>query len=70
MTRRGLEIRVGIVVVIAVVVLVLGVMWLQRFQLVENRYGIYVRFSEVGGWALSKLTCKISKPTCCESKTC
>ena len=49
MTRRGLEIRVGIVVVIAVVVLVLGVMWLQRFQLVENRYGIYVRFSEVGG---------------------
>ena len=49
MTRRGLEIRVGIVVVAAAVILVLGVMWFQRFQLVEQRYGFFVRFVEVGG---------------------
>jgi phospholipid/cholesterol/gamma-HCH transport system substrate-binding protein len=37
------------VVVVAAVILVLGVMWFQRFQLVEDRYGFFVRFSEVGG---------------------
>jgi phospholipid/cholesterol/gamma-HCH transport system substrate-binding protein len=49
MTRRGLEIRVGIVVIIASVILVLGVMWFQKFRLVEKRYNFYARFSEVGG---------------------
>jgi len=49
MTRRGLEIRVGIVVVLASVVLVLGVMWFQKFKLVEKRYDFFARFSEVGG---------------------
>lgn len=49
MTRRGLEIRVGIVVVLASIILVLGVMWFQKFKLVEQRYHFYARFSEVGG---------------------
>jgi phospholipid/cholesterol/gamma-HCH transport system substrate-binding protein len=49
MTRRGLEIRVGIVVVLASIILVLGVMWFQKFKLVERRYHFYARFSEVGG---------------------
>jgi phospholipid/cholesterol/gamma-HCH transport system substrate-binding protein len=49
MTRRGLEIRVGIVVVVAALILVLGVMWFQRFHLVENRYRFFARFGEVGG---------------------
>jgi phospholipid/cholesterol/gamma-HCH transport system substrate-binding protein len=49
MTRRGLEIRVGLVVVIASVILVLGVMWFQKFKLIEKRYQFYVRFDEVGG---------------------
>jgi phospholipid/cholesterol/gamma-HCH transport system substrate-binding protein len=49
MTRRGLEIRVGIVVIIASVILVLGVMWFQKFKLIEERYHFYARFSEVGG---------------------
>jgi phospholipid/cholesterol/gamma-HCH transport system substrate-binding protein len=49
MTRRGLEIRVGIVVVLASVILVFGIMWFQKFKLVEKRYHFYVRFGEVGG---------------------
>jgi len=49
MTRRGLEIRVGIVVVLASIILVVGVMWFQKFKLVERRYHFYTRFSEVGG---------------------
>jgi len=49
MTRRGLEIRVGIVVVLASVILVLGVMWFQKFKLVEKRYNFFARFPEVGG---------------------
>jgi phospholipid/cholesterol/gamma-HCH transport system substrate-binding protein len=49
MTRRGLEIRVGIVVVLASVILVVGIMWFQKFKLVEKRYHFFVRFAEVGG---------------------
>lgn len=49
MTRRGLEIRVGIVVVLASVILVVGIMWFQKFKLVEKRYSFFVRFGEVGG---------------------
>jgi phospholipid/cholesterol/gamma-HCH transport system substrate-binding protein len=46
---RGLEIRVGAVVVVAVVIAVVGTMWFQKFQLAEKRYSFYVRFPEVGG---------------------
>lgn len=49
MTRRGLEIRVGIVVVLASVILVIGIMWFQKFKLVEKRYHVFARFGEVGG---------------------
>ena len=49
MTRRSLEIRVGFVVVIASVILVTGVMWFQKFKLVEKRYSFFVRFEQVGG---------------------
>lgn len=49
MTTRGLEIRVGAVVLLAAIVLVVGTMWFQRFQIAEKRYGFFVRFSEVGG---------------------
>jgi phospholipid/cholesterol/gamma-HCH transport system substrate-binding protein len=49
MTRRALEIRVGIVVVLASLTLVLGVMWFQKFKLVEKRYEFYAKFGEVGG---------------------
>ncbi len=49
MTSRGLEIRVGAVVVIAGVILVVGTMWFQKFQLVEKRYSFYTVFNEVGG---------------------
>ncbi len=55
MTRRGLEIRVGLVVVIASVILVLGVMWFQKFKLVEKHYQFYVRFDEVGGLQVDDL---------------
>lgn len=36
-------------VVIAGVILVTGVMWFQKFKLVEKRYGFFVRFEQVGG---------------------
>jgi phospholipid/cholesterol/gamma-HCH transport system substrate-binding protein len=49
LTRRTLEIRVGITVLIASTILIVGIMWFQKFKLVEKRYSIYVSFPEVGG---------------------
>jgi phospholipid/cholesterol/gamma-HCH transport system substrate-binding protein len=49
MSGRGLEIRVGAVVLFAGVVLVVGTMWFQRFAVAEKRYSFYARFTDVGG---------------------
>jgi phospholipid/cholesterol/gamma-HCH transport system substrate-binding protein len=49
MSGRGLEIRVGAVVVLAALAAVIGTMWFQKFQLAEKRYSFYARFNEVGG---------------------
>ena len=49
MTGRGLEIRVGAVVILASLIAVIGTMWFQKFQLAEKRYSFFVRFNEVGG---------------------
>lgn len=49
MTRRGVEVRVGALVVAAAAIAVVGTMWFQRFQFAEKRYAIQVRFTEVGG---------------------
>lgn len=49
MTGRGLEIRVGIVVILAALIAVVGTMWFQKFQYNEKRYSFFVRFDEVGG---------------------
>lgn len=49
MTRAGLEVRVGLTVVVAAVILVIGTMWFQRFQLAESRWNFFVRFEQVGG---------------------
>ena len=49
MTSRGLEIRVGAIVVLGALIAVIGTMWFQKFQLAEKRYAFYVRFDEVGG---------------------
>jgi phospholipid/cholesterol/gamma-HCH transport system substrate-binding protein len=49
MTGRGLEIRVGAVVLLAGLLLVVGTMWFQRFAVAEKRYSFYTRFSDVGG---------------------
>lgn len=49
MSRRGVEVRVGALVVVAAVIAVVGTMWFQRFQFAEKRYPINVRFTEVGG---------------------
>jgi phospholipid/cholesterol/gamma-HCH transport system substrate-binding protein len=48
-TRRGLEIRVGAVVVVASLIAVIGTMWFQRFRLVERTYAFHVRFDQIGG---------------------
>jgi phospholipid/cholesterol/gamma-HCH transport system substrate-binding protein len=49
MTGRGLEIRVGFVVVVAALAAVIGTMWFQKFQLAEKRYSFFAVFNEVGG---------------------
>jgi phospholipid/cholesterol/gamma-HCH transport system substrate-binding protein len=49
MTRRGLEIRVGAVVLLGALVAVIGTMWFQKFQVSEKRYSFFARFFEVGG---------------------
>jgi len=49
MTRRGLEIRVGAVVIVAALIAVIGTMWFQRFRLVEKTYAFHVRFDQIGG---------------------
>jgi len=49
MTSRGLEVRVGAIVVLSALVAVIGTMWFQKFQLAEKRYSFFVRFYEVGG---------------------
>lgn len=49
MTSRGLEIRVGALVVVAALIAVIGTMWFQKFQVAEKRYSFFVRFDEVGG---------------------
>lgn len=49
MTRIGLEIRVGVTVVIASTILIVGIMWFQQFKLGEKRYQFFVQFTEVGG---------------------
>lgn len=49
MTSRGLEIRVGAIVIIGALIAVIGSMWFQKFQLAEKRYVFYARFNEVGG---------------------
>ena len=55
MTRRGLEVRVGFVVVLASAILVTGVMWFQKFRLVEKRYSFFTRFDEVGGGHVQRI---------------
>ena len=49
MKGRGLEIRVGAVVLLAALVLVVGTMWFQRFAVAEKRYSFFARFKDVGG---------------------
>lgn len=49
MTRGGLEARVGMTVVLAAVILVVGTMWFQKFQLVEKRWSFFVHFEQIGG---------------------
>jgi phospholipid/cholesterol/gamma-HCH transport system substrate-binding protein len=49
MTRGALEARVGFTVVLAAVILVVGTMWFQKFQLTEKRWSFFARFDQVGG---------------------
>ena len=49
MARRSLETRVGITIVLASLICIIGIMWFQRFKLVEKRYDFYVWFPTVGG---------------------
>jgi phospholipid/cholesterol/gamma-HCH transport system substrate-binding protein len=49
MARRITEIRVGIAVLIAILVMVTGVTWLSEFRVAQKRVQYFVLFSDVGG---------------------
>jgi phospholipid/cholesterol/gamma-HCH transport system substrate-binding protein len=49
MAGRNTEIRVGIAVLLALVVVVWGVTWLSDFRLAQRRHTYVVRFPDVGG---------------------
>ena len=48
MENRSVEIRVGLVVLAAIVILVLGVMWLKDYRYNVNRYQVRVVFPNAG----------------------
>lgn len=49
MDRRGTELRVGITVIFALVVLVGGIIWIRGCQIAKREYIVKVAFDEVGG---------------------
>jgi len=51
MAGRGTEIKVGIAVLLALAMVVLGVTWLSDARLARQRHSYLVRFSDVGGLA-------------------
>jgi phospholipid/cholesterol/gamma-HCH transport system substrate-binding protein len=51
MAGRGTEIKVGIAVLLALVVVVWGVTWLSDARLARQRHSYLVRFTDVGGLA-------------------
>jgi phospholipid/cholesterol/gamma-HCH transport system substrate-binding protein len=51
MAREKNEIRVGVTLLVAAIVLILGILWLGGFKLRDERYEVSVVFPEVGGLA-------------------
>jgi phospholipid/cholesterol/gamma-HCH transport system substrate-binding protein len=49
MDRRGTELRVGIAVIFALIVLVGGIIWIKGCQVAKREYVVRVAFDEVGG---------------------
>lgn len=51
MARQTNELRVGVTLMVAAIVLILGILWLGGFKLQDRRYEVSVVFPEVGGLA-------------------
>jgi phospholipid/cholesterol/gamma-HCH transport system substrate-binding protein len=49
MDRRGAELKVGMAVIFALVVLIGGIIWIKGFQVARKSYSVRVAFDEVGG---------------------
>lgn len=49
MNRRGAELRVGITVIFALVILTGGIIWIKGFQVARQSFVVRVAFDEVGG---------------------
>lgn len=49
MTYRSLELRVGLTIFIAVLILVIGMMWFQGFKIGRSTYELHAAFPMVGG---------------------
>ncbi|MCX5800105.1 MAG: MlaD family protein [Candidatus Eisenbacteria bacterium] len=49
MDRRGAELKVGIAVIFALVVLVGGIIWIKGFKIASQSYPVRIAFDEVGG---------------------
>ena len=51
MTRKNIELRVGLVVIAAVIILVATIIWIQGYRFGRNNYTVSVLFNEVGSLA-------------------
>jgi phospholipid/cholesterol/gamma-HCH transport system substrate-binding protein len=49
MNRRGAELKVGITVILALVILIGGIIWIKGFQVARQSFVVRVAFDEVGG---------------------
>ncbi len=49
MNRRGAELKVGITVILALVILIGGIIWIKGFQVARESFVVRIAFDEVGG---------------------
>lgn len=51
MSRKNIELRVGLVVIAAIIILVATIIWIQGYRFGRNNYRVFVIFTEVGSLA-------------------
>ena len=51
MSRKNIELRVGLVVIAAIIILAITIIWIQGYRFGRNNYRVSVIFNEVGSLA-------------------